>query len=227
MATYGYVRVSTKGQVTDGMGLADQVAAIRERFGPIPDCDIFRDEGKSGGDRERNGIMTALATLERGDVLAIAYSSRLARDADFAAWVRVEAEKRGAVIRCADGREEEGEEESKTALILRWVGALVDELKKHETRVQTRRRMAEKRVAGEKTGGACCPYGYRIGGYREVERRGETVKLPLLEAVPAEQETIAQAREMRAAGMSLRHIGRTLGLGASAERVRRILGRAV
>jgi len=182
--------------------------------------------GKDGLSK-RHGLRDLLAAVRKGDRVAIAKRDRLSRaDLMFGLWCEKEIIVAGGVLLCAEGcNGESPQDEAMRAMML-----VFARLECRMIGERTAAALAVKRESGEKTGGPV-PFGARISGYRKaLRKRGGVlveVDIPLLEAVPAEQETIAQAREMRAAGMSLRHIGRTLGLGASAERVRRILGRAV
>ena len=83
MKLIGYIRVSTSGQVEDGHGLDIQEAAIRtwskeHRHRVV---DVFRDEGVSGSQEQRDGLEDALSAVRFNGAEGIVVSSldRLAR----------------------------------------------------------------------------------------------------------------------------------------------------
>ena len=85
MKVTAYIRVSTAGQVKDGLGLATQERLIKAwaKSGGHKIVAIRRDEGVSGanGIGDREGLPLALADIEDGQAEAIVVSSidRLAR----------------------------------------------------------------------------------------------------------------------------------------------------
>ena len=219
MSTLAYIRVSTLGQADSGLGMEAQRVAIRAAFNEP--AEWFTDEGISGAKANRPGLLAALKALKRGDVLAVAKRDRLGRDVMLCAWCDLEAKKRGAEIRTADGN---GNGDDPTAQLLRTIVDAFSQFEKDVIGMRTAAALAAKRARSEKCGGAQPPYGFRIGGYRTETRRGVEVALPLLEEVPEEQAIIRQAREMHKGGMSLRAIALVTGLGHP-EKVRRAIGR--
>jgi len=79
----GYIRVSTSGQVEDGHGLDIQEAAIRtwskEQGHRV--VDVFRDEGVSGSQEQRDGLEDALSAVRfnGAEGIVVASLDRLAR----------------------------------------------------------------------------------------------------------------------------------------------------
>ena len=73
MRVLGYIRVSSSEQVSSGLGLADQRAAIEARAAALGAelVAIFEDGGKSGGlePAKRPGLTAALEALRKGDIL--------------------------------------------------------------------------------------------------------------------------------------------------------------
>jgi DNA invertase Pin-like site-specific DNA recombinase len=191
MATIAYLRVSTGEQAESGLGLEAQLNAIESAMG-APD-EVYRDEGVSGSDPRRTGLLAALEALKAGDVLAVAKRDRLARDTFLALWIEKEAKRRGARIVSTAG---EGTESDDPAAVL--MRTLVDAFATYERQLigaRTAAALAAKRRRGEKTGGDV-PFGYQLA------EDGKT----LIEDAD-EQRVIALVNELRERGWSLRQIG--------------------
>ena len=90
--TYGYVRVSTRGQREDR-----QLTAMRE-FGVPEDCIII--EKQSGKDFERPLYLQLAERLKPGDVLVIKSIDRLGRNYDeiLEQWANLTKEKKAAIV---------------------------------------------------------------------------------------------------------------------------------
>ena len=90
--TYGYVRVSTKGQKEDR-----QMIAMRE-FGIPPERIVV--EKQSGKDFERPVYLQLIRSLERGDVLVVKSIDRLGRNYEeiLEQWSRLTKDKRIAIV---------------------------------------------------------------------------------------------------------------------------------
>lgn len=73
---FGYARVSTKGQATDGNSLEKQIATLRE-YG-IPDHNIFVDQF-TGTKTDRPEFNKVLRLLNEGDTLVVTKLDRFAR----------------------------------------------------------------------------------------------------------------------------------------------------
>lgn len=194
MATIAYLRVSTDEQASSGLGLDAQAAAIQAAFGD-PSA-TFRDEGFSGSDHSRPGLLAAIGALKKGDVLAVAKRDRLARDTFYALWCEKECKRRGARIVSAAG---EGTESDDPAAVL--MRTLVDAFATYERHLigqRTKAALAEIRKRGQKTGGDV-PFGY------DLDADG-------IHLTPnaTEQKVIAQVASLHGKGYSLRRIGREL-----------------
>lgn len=74
MAVYGYARVSTKGQATDGNSLESQEIQLRENGA----TEIFKDSF-TGTKTDRPQFNKLLAKLESGDILIVTKLDRFAR----------------------------------------------------------------------------------------------------------------------------------------------------
>ena len=84
MRLIAYLRVSTDQQADSGAGLdaqLDACSAHAKRRG-LEIHQVFRDEGISGAAKldERPGLMDAISSLKKGDILLVAKRDRLARD---------------------------------------------------------------------------------------------------------------------------------------------------
>ncbi|MDP5184782.1 recombinase family protein [Blastococcus sp. BMG 814] len=101
----GYVRVSTDEQVSSGLGLAAQRAAIEAEAGRRGwDLHVLADEGRSAKDLNRPALTEALDRLDRrqADVLVVAKLDRLSRSVgDFGALLD-RAARRGWSVVCLD-----------------------------------------------------------------------------------------------------------------------------
>ena len=82
MRAVGYVRVSTEGQVAEGVSLELQRAKI-SAWAALHDAQlvaVFADEGVSGARADRPGLQQAIATARRERAALVVYSlSRLSR----------------------------------------------------------------------------------------------------------------------------------------------------
>jgi DNA invertase Pin-like site-specific DNA recombinase len=194
MATIFYLRVSTDEQAESGLGLEGQEVALRKAFGE-PDA-MFTDEGKSGKDPNREGLLNALDALKSGDVLAVAKRDRLARDVYLSAWIEKEAKRRGAKIQSSAG---EGTENDDPANVL--MRQIIDAFAEYERAMigaRTKVALSVKKSKGEKTGGDV-PFGF------DLDADG-------IHLVPnkREQAVIEMVADLRAEGFSLRQIATEL-----------------
>ena len=191
MAIIGYLRVSTDEQASSGLGLDAQLDAIKAT---VDDLDaVYRDEGFSGSDPKRPGLMDALDALSVGDTLVVAKRDRLARDTFFAAWVEKEAKRRGARILSAAG---EGTESEDPASVL--MRNIIDSFAQYERDLiaaRTAAALEQKRRRGEKTGGDV-PFGYRLAA--------DGIHL---DAHGDEQRALEIMTELHNRGWTLRQIG--------------------
>jgi len=183
------LRVSTDEQATSGLGLDAQRAAIRKAFGE-PDA-VYADEGISGSNPRRPGLLGALESLKRGDVLAVAKRDRLARDTFLALWIEKECKKRGASVLSAAG---EGNGNDPAAQLMRTLVAAFATYERQLIGARTAAALQAKRARGQKTGGDV-PFGYHL------EDDGTT-----LTADPDEQRVLSLIQRLRAEGESLRAI---------------------
>lgn len=194
MAFIAYLRVSTDEQANSGLGIEAQRAAIEKAVGQSDA--VFCDEGYSGSNPKRPGLLAALEALESGDVLVVAKRDRLSRDVYLAAWLEKEAKRRGARIVSAAG---EGTENDDPASVL--MRTLIDAFAEYEKNLigaRTSAALAAKKARGEKTGGDI-PFGFNLAS----DGRHLTPDA-------SEQEAVAIIAELKRRGYTLRQIGAEL-----------------
>jgi DNA invertase Pin-like site-specific DNA recombinase len=195
MRCIAYLRVSTQGQVDDGVSLAAQESKLRA-WAELNEADlvIFRDEGISGKRSDnRPGLQAALDAVGKGDALVCYSLSRLSRSTkDTLALADLLARKEADLVSLSE------KIDTTTAagkMVFRML-AVLSEFERDQISDRTRMALAHKRAKGEKTGGDV-PFGY-------FAREGH------LYLDTKEQEAVALAVVLRKAGWSLRAIGRAL-----------------
>ncbi len=193
------MRVSTDKQAEHGVSLDAQVAKI-QAYAALYDLDIVAtevDAGLSACSLERPALTRALAAMKSGraDGLIVVKLDRLTRSVrDLGALVDgYFAGERFALISVSENVD------TRTAagrLVLNVLGA-VSQWEREAIGERTSAAMQHKRACGEYTGGHA-PYGYAL------DATGALVPSDV------EQAIIAAARDLEAAGMSLRAIGAAL-----------------
>lgn len=221
MPHYAYLRVSTQDQAESGAGLAAQLDACR-RFARSQDAELtaeFGDKGVSGakGLESRPGLLDAIATLNKGDVLVVAKRDRLGRDPIKVAMIESAVARKGARIVSAAGEGTDGDDPA-SVLMRRMIDAFA-EYERLLIGARTKAALGAKKARGERTGAV--PYGYRLAS--------DGVHL---DPIAEEQKVIAEAHRLHKAGQSLRAIARELdrrgfvsrtGKTFLAEQVKRLL----
>jgi DNA invertase Pin-like site-specific DNA recombinase len=194
-------RVSTDEQAESGLGLAAQEAACRlcaTRLG-LELASVHADEGVCSVDPidKRPGLLEAIASLGKGDVLIVAKRDRLGRDPIVVAMIEAAIKRRGARIVSAAGEGTEGD--GPTDVLMRRIVDAFGEYERLVIKARTKAALQVKKSRGEKTGGAV-PYGSMLGPDKS-GNGGRTVKT--LIDCPAEQEALALMKSLRAGGMKL------------------------
>lgn len=195
-----YVRVSTDKQADHGVSLDAQRAKV-EAYAALYDLELVSvevDAGLSAKSLERPALARALGMLEAGtaDALLVVKLDRLTRSVrDLGELVdRYFASGRSSLISVSENID------TRTAagrLVLNVLGA-VSQWEREAIGERTAAAMAHKRARREYTGGRA-PYGWAVSA--------DGVSL---EPCDAEQAVIREARELAAAGLSLRKIGAEL-----------------
>lgn len=192
--TIAYLRVSTDKQADRGVSLDAQRAKVRA-YAELYDldlCEVIVDAGESAKSLDRPGLTRALAMLKarEADALLVVKLDRLTRSvADLSTVVeRYFAPGKAALLSVG----EQIDTRSAAGRLVLNVLASVGQWEREAIGERTSAAMQHKAACGEYTGGGA-PYGYRIGP--------DGVHV---EAVPEEQAVLVKARELRAAGLTLR-----------------------
>ena len=195
MKAVGYIRVSTQGQVDDGVSLEAQEAKVKawaELNGADPV--IFRDEGISGKRSDnRPGLKAALEAVGRGDALIVYSLSRLSRSTKDTLTIADALAKREADLVSLSEKIDTTTAAGK--MVFRML-AVLSEFERDQVSDRTRFALAHKRTIGEKTGGDV-PFGFRV-------KKGKLI--PDAE----EQKTVRLVLDLAGKGLSLREVCRQL-----------------
>jgi DNA invertase Pin-like site-specific DNA recombinase len=195
----GYRRVSTLEQSHSGLGLDAQEVAITNAAArlAIPVSATFTDAGISGGLplEQRPGLLGALDTLRRGDVIVVAKRDRLGRDVLNVAMFERLVERKGARVVSAAG--EGTETDDPTSRLMRQIIDCFAEYERALIRARTRAALAIKKTRGERCGGI--PFGYQLAP------DGRT-----LAESPVEKYVLEQLRCLRDRGYSYQAIAAEL-----------------
>ncbi len=195
MATYGYCRVSTAAQASEGESLDVQRRVLEgwsHMQGQRLDA-VFVERGVSGSVPlvQRPEGARLWAGLRRGDTVVAAKLDRLFRSALDALQAVEELKDRGVALVLLDlGGDISGNGLSKLFLT---IAAAFAEAERDRIRERVAQVKRDQRQRGRYLGGRV-PYGYRVG------------EEGALEPVPEQQAVIRRAGELRAAGAPLRAI---------------------
>jgi site-specific DNA recombinase len=197
--TVAYLRVSTDKQADRGVSLDAQrakVAAYAELY-DLELVEVVVDAGASAKTLDRPGLARALGMLRKGgeaDALLVVKLDRLTRSVrDLGELVeRHFAPGKAALLSVG----EQIDTRSAAGRLVLNVLASVSQWEREAIGERTAAAMQHKAACGEFTGGEA-PFGWRV-----VDE--------LLEPVESEQTVIAEARRLRAAGLSLRAVAREL-----------------
>jgi DNA invertase Pin-like site-specific DNA recombinase len=194
----GYIRVSTKDQVKEGISLDAQKAKI-EAYAAINDLElleIIRDEGASGKDLEREGMAKLLDLVGSGKVEAvIVYKlDRLSRRTLDTLSLIESLESKGIAFHSIS---EKVDTKSATGKFFLTIISAVAQMERDLIAERTKDALKHKRQKGEWSGRI--PFGFRIKDNRLVEDL-EQIKV------------IQKAKRLRRSGKSLREISRALCL---------------
>jgi DNA invertase Pin-like site-specific DNA recombinase len=207
MKVIGYIRVSTQGQVEDGVSLDAQEAKIRAwaAANDASEVSIFRDEGISGKRiKNRPGLTAALDAVRNGDALVCYSLTRLSRSTIDTMEIAKILERRGADLVSLSEKIDTTSAAGK--MVFRLL-AVLGEFERDQISERTTLALRYKKSRGEAPGGSFMPYGYKAKGN-------------LLVPVAAEQEVIRQVHDWRTEGMSLGAIAKNL----ESRRIRRKAG---
>jgi DNA invertase Pin-like site-specific DNA recombinase len=212
--TIAYLRVSTDKQADRGVSLDAQrakVAAYAELY-DLELLEVIVDAGESAKTLDRPGLQRALGMLKAGEAeaLLVLKLDRLTRSVvDLGTLVeRYFAPGKAALLSVG----EQIDTRSAAGRLVLNVLASVSQWEREAIGERTATAMQHKAAQGEYTGGPP-PYGYRLAD--------DALHLA---ALPAERAVIAEARRLRAAGLSLRAVARELDGQGLRSRAGRIFG---
>ncbi len=189
----GYLRVSTQGQVDDGVSLEAQRAKINA-WCEVNDYElvsVFVDEGISGkSTTNRNGLRSALDAVGKGDALIVYSISRLTRSTKDMLIMAESLEKRRVdlVSIC-----EKIDTTSASGRMIFRMLAVLGEFERDLVSERTRSALQYKKAQGERVGNIA--YGYEL----DVDDK-------TLVKNKDEQRTLTLIVELRETGYSLRAI---------------------
>ena len=190
---YGYARVSTAGQVENGVSLDAQIAAIEaeaKRRG-LTLGGMFTDEGVSGRRKDRVGFAAAIDATTKSRGVLISYSlSRLSRSSVQTLQLVESLDRAGAHLVLLQ------ENIDTTGPCGRMVLGVLASVHQHLAEVgaeTTSAVLRHVRASGRKTGGSV-PFGFTADADGNLAEN------------PDEQRIIARMRELRGQGVSYRRI---------------------
>ena len=138
----GYARVST-----DKQDVFLQDAALHDMG--VASCNIFRDEGISGGKRDRPGLALAIAATRAGDTLVVTRMDRLARSVPHAREIADTLKDKSVRLQIGS---EVYDPNSPTGKVFFNLMATFAEFERDLIRERTREGMAKARAAGKLRG---------------------------------------------------------------------------
>lgn len=171
MKYYGYVRVSTDTQAEKGYGLAEQKHEIElyaKEKGHKIEC-IFLDEGISGAIKDteadeainkRAGLIELLGTVEAGDSVIVANTSRLWRSDNTKVLIRRELMRKGCKVLSVQQPQYDLYATNPNDRLVSGLMELLDEWERLSIALKLARGRTMKAKGGNKPAG-CCPIGYK------------------------------------------------------------------
>lgn len=199
MKVIGYLRVSTDGQAESGLGLEAQKRAIEDYAKKINQevDEFFSDEGLGGSLslEKRPGMLGAISMLKKGDILVVAKRDRLGREDLVMAMIESAITRKGARIVSAAGEGTESDDPS-SILMRRMIDAF-GEYERLIIKARTKAALKTKKDKGQRCGHI--PFGYKLA------EDGIHIEIDELE-----QDILAQMRQLRTDGLSIRDIAKEM-----------------
>ncbi len=197
MKVAGYIRVSTQGQVDEGVSMESQEAKIRAwvELNDYHEVQIFTDAGVSGKRADnREGLQAALKAVGKDDALVVYSLSRLARPTKDTLEISDYLMKRGADLVSLSEKIDATSAAGKRVFRMLTV---LNEFERDQVSERTKLALCHKKSKSERIGAV--HYGYCLSD------DGKTL-LKNLE----EQNVIEDTKSMNSEGMSLRQIASSL-----------------
>ncbi len=108
---------------------------------------VISDKALSGGDGDRPGLIQAMASIKRGDVLLVYHPYRLARDTYLAESIRRSVTSKRGAIECVTG-DFEGDDSDPMTIAVRKILDVIGELERNTVRARTRAAMRSHQGRG-------------------------------------------------------------------------------
>jgi site-specific DNA recombinase len=200
MKAIGYIRVSTQGQVDDGVSLEAQKSRIEAwcLANNYELAGVFSDRGISGAVDidKRPGLLSALdaAKSHKADSLIMVKRDRLARDTLVAGMVERLFSKLGTKVITTDGA---GNGDNPEDVLLRGIQDVFAQYERMLITFRTKAALAHKKAKGERVG--TIPYGFSVADDGIV----------LVEDIQ-EQSILKDIQSLRRDGYKLREIAEEL-----------------
>jgi len=202
MKAIGYIRVSTQGQVEDGVSLDAQEAKVRSwaDLNGASEVVIFRDEGISGKRFDnRPGLRSALDACGKGDALIVYSLSRLSRSTKDTLSLSEILQKKDADLVSLSEKIDTTSASGK--MVFRLL-AVLNEFERDQISDRTRFALAHKKANGEKTGGTV-PFGYKVRSGKLSRNAEEQKAVRLILDLAGKGETLRGiCRALEAAGIT-------------------------
>lgn len=193
MKVVGYLRVSTDQQVESGLGLDAQKSSCGDYARKIGTeiYEFFRDDGISGSLslEKRPGMLNAINSLKKEDILVVAKRDRLGRDPLVLAMIEAAVSRKGARIISAAGEGTDNDDPS--SYLMRRIIDAFSEYERLIIKARTKAALKTKKDKGQRVGHI--PFGYKLA-----EDNVHLVQNGI------EYSVLKQASELRAQGLSIR-----------------------
>ncbi len=197
MRAYGYIRVSTAGQVMDGVSLEAQQAKIAAwcELNDYELAGIHIDAGISGKRADnRPALQDALKACSNGDALVVYSLSRLARSTRDTIEIADLLHRKGTDLVSLSEKIDTTTAAGK--MVFRML-AVLSEFERDQVSERTKSALGHKKAQGERVGSI--PYGFQLAGDG----------VSLIEE-PKERITVDYCRTLKRDGLSLREIASRL-----------------
>mgnify|MGYP003377965326 CR=1 FL=1 len=193
----GYIRVSTQGQVDDGVSIEMQEAKLRQ-WAALNDAElvaVYVDEGLSGKNTARPGLQQALAEVKAHKGALVVYSlSRLSRSTQDTLHIADQLNKASADLVVLAEKVDTTTPSGRMVLTML---AAMNEFERAQLAERTSQAMQHMKAQGRRVGSI--PHGYRLAA------DGEHI-----EPDSHERDVLRQVATLRAEGMTLREISAEL-----------------
>jgi len=198
MKAIGYIRVSTQGQVNDGVSMEAQEAKIKA-WAELNEYEIehiYKDNGISGKQaNNRAGLQDALNAVDKGNALVVYSLSRLARSTKDTLEISEYLSKKKADLVSLSEKIDTTTASGK--MVFRML-AVLNEFERDQISERTKTALQYKKSKMEKTGGDV-PFGYDVSKGKLIENHKE-------------QNTIGSIKRLHSQGYSLRGICKEMEL---------------